>query len=77
MCASIWLKFGTGIGGLKANTITKFGVNLINIQGGISNFTHKAKSNFYHTYRVNCFKEQTENWYVARLKHQRSAFWWL
>ena len=30
MHTSIWLKFGTPIGGLKANTGIKFGVNLIN-----------------------------------------------
>jgi len=38
----IWLKFGTHIDGLKGNTHIKFGVNLINIQGVKSNFTHKA-----------------------------------
>ena len=42
MRASIWLKFGTRIGGLKANTIIKFGIILINIQGVTSNFTHKT-----------------------------------
>ena len=61
MRASISLKFGTLIGYLKVNTSIKFGVNLINIQRVISNFTHKAKLNFYHTYRINNFKEQTEN----------------
>jgi len=64
MCASIWLKFGTHIGGLKANTSIKFGVNLINNEGVIGNFTHKAKC---HTYKVKDFEEQTENWYGARL----------
>ena len=65
--ASIWLKFGTHIGDLKSNNSIKFGVNAINIQGVISNFTCKAKSNFYQTYRLNCFEEQTENGCVARL----------
>jgi len=46
MCAPIWLKLGTHIGGLKANTKINFGVNLINIEGGISDFMHKAKVNF-------------------------------
>jgi len=64
MCGA---KFGTCIGGLKANTSIKFGVNLINNEGVISDFTHKAKLNFCHAYRVNCFEEQAENWYVARL----------
>ena len=57
----IWLKFGTLIGGLKANTSIDFRVNLINIEGVISNFTHKSKLN------LNCFEEQAENRYVARL----------
>ena len=65
--ALILLKFGTRIGGLKANTRIDFWVNLINIEGVISNFTHKSKSNFCQAYRVNCFEEQAENRYVARL----------
>ena len=65
MRAPIWLKFGTLIGGLKANTSISFGVNLIYIEGVISSFTHKAKANFCHAYRVNRFKEQSENWYVG------------
>ena len=36
-------------------------------QGVINDFTHKAKLNFCHAYRVNCFKEQAENQSVARL----------
>ena len=67
MLTSIWLKFGTLIGGLQANTSITFGINPINIQGVISNFTHKTKSNFCQAYRLNCYKEQAENWYVARL----------
>ena len=50
MRASIWLKFGTHIEGLKANTTPNFGVNLINIQGIISGFTHNPKLNFCHAY---------------------------
>jgi len=64
MRVSIWLKFGTHIGGLKANTSIKFAVTLIKIQGAISNSTHKTTSNFCHAYRVNHFGEQAENWYV-------------
>jgi len=67
MWASIWLKFGTRIGGLKANTSIKSGINPINIQEVTSDFTHKTKSNFCQAYRVNRFKEQAENQYVARL----------
>jgi len=44
-----------------------WGKNLINNEGVISDFTHKAKSNFCHAYRVNHFEEQAENRYVARL----------
>jgi len=65
--ASILLKFGTHIGGLKANTSINFWVNLINIEGVLNDFTHKSKSNFCQAYRVNRFEEQAENRYVARL----------
>ena len=34
---------------------------------------YKSKLNFCHAYRVNCFKEQSENCYEARLSI-RSAF---
>ena len=67
MRASILLKFGTHIGGLKANTSINFWVNLINIEGVLNDFTHKSKSNFCQAYRVNRFEEQAENRYVARL----------
>jgi len=65
--ASILLKFDTRIEGVKANISIHFWVNLINIEGVISNFTHKSKSNFCQVYRVNRFEEQAENRYVARL----------
>jgi len=39
MRALIWLKFGTRIGGLKANASINFWVNLINIEDVISDFT--------------------------------------
>ena len=61
MRAPIWLKFGKHFGGLKSNNSIKFGVNLIIIAGVINNFTHKAKSNFCHAYKVNHFEEQAEN----------------
>ena len=64
--ASILLKFGTPIGGLKANTSIDLWVNLINIEGVVGDFMHKLKSNFCQAYRVNRFEEQAENWYVAR-----------
>jgi len=67
MRALIWLKLGTHIGGLKANNSIDFGVNLIKIEEIISNFTNKSKSNFCQAYKVNYFKEQAENRYVARL----------
>ena len=74
MRASIWLKFGTHIGYLKANTSVKFGVNLMNIQGVISNFTHKTKLNFCYAYRVNHFEKKAENRYVARLSIREVPF---
>ena len=67
VCASILLKFGTRIGGLKENISIDFWVNLINIEGVISDFMHKLKSNFCQAYRVNRFEEQAENRYLARL----------
>ena len=71
--ALIWLKFGTRtrIGGLKANT----SINVwVNVEGVISNFSHKSKSNFCQAYRVNCFEKQAENQYVARLNIRRVRF---
>jgi len=46
------------IGGLKANTSIDFWINLINIEGVISDFIHQSKSNFCQAYRVNRFEEQ-------------------
>ena len=60
-------KFGTPIGSVNTNISIKFGVNLIKIQGVISDFMHKAKLSFCHSYRVNCYKEQVENRDVAKL----------
>ena len=67
MRALIWLKLGTHIGGLNANISIKYGINLINIRGITSDFTHLIKSNFCQAYRLNRFEEQAENRYVARL----------
>ena len=66
MHTPIWLKFGAHIGRLKPNTSIEFGINLINIQGVISDFTHKTKSNYCQAYRVNRTEKQTENRFVAR-----------
>jgi len=57
-----------------ANTRIKFGVNLINNEGVISNFKHKAKLNFCHVYRVKHFNEQVENRYVDRLNIRGAPF---
>ena len=67
MHASIWLKFGTPSGSLNANNSTKFRINRLNIRGVTSDFTHLTKSNFCQAYRLNRFKEQAENRYIARL----------
>jgi len=67
MRASIWLKFGTRIGSLNTNISMKFGINLINIRGVTSDFTHLTKLNFCQAYKLNRFEKQAENRYVARL----------
>ena len=74
MYASIFLKLGIRIGGIKANTSIDFCLNLINIEGIMSGFTHKSKSTFCQAYRVNCFEEQAENRYVARLNNRGVPF---
>ena len=58
MCASICLIFGTRIGGQKANTSIKFGANLINNEEVISDFMHKAKSNFCQAYSETASKSK-------------------
>ena len=50
-------------------------MSLINIQGIMSNFIQKAKSNFCQAYRVNRFEEQIKNWYVARLNIRAVLFY--
>ena len=49
MHASIWLKLGILIGGLKVNTSIKFGANLINIQGVIINLHFKLQTSVMST----------------------------
>ena len=39
----------------------------MNVQEVTSDFMHKTKSSFCQAYKVNRFKEQVENRYVARL----------
>ena len=56
------------------NTSINFKVNLFNIQGVISDFTHEAKSTFYQAYSFNHFEEQGENRYVARLNTRGMPF---
>jgi len=51
---------------VKLSISMKFGVYLISILGVMNNFTHKMKSNFCQTCRVNYFKKQGENRYIAR-----------
>ena len=68
MHAPIWLKFGIRNGDLKVSTSFNFGVNLINIEGVKRNFMQKAKAIFCHGYKINCFKEQAENRYVATVQ---------
>jgi len=75
MCSTpIQLKFGTGIRGSKANLNIKFEANLMNSPTVISNFICKTKSNFCHTYRLNCLEEQVENLQVAKLNIREVPF---
>ena len=68
MRASIWLKFGTQYWGSTG----KFQHHMWGKSDKHSNnLICKSKSNFCHTYRVNCFEEQLENHYEARLNIRR------
>ena len=50
--------------------------NCSNTEGVISVFMYKAKLNFCHAYRVNCFKEKSDNWYAVKINIKGVAFWW-
>ena len=74
MRTSIWLKFSIRIGRLKVNTNIKFGVKLVDVQGGIIDFTRKAVELLSRP-QGNRFEEQAD-WHGARL-NIRGVSWWL
>ena len=53
MCNSIATIFGTNEERVTVDSRTKFIVNLSNIQGVMSVYSRKKRSNFCHGYRVN------------------------
>ena len=57
MRAPIGLKFGTPKGLIKANLSTKFGRNLMNIHGIMTDYLRKRRSKVCHAHRVNRLKE--------------------
>ena len=48
----------------KANPSIKFGANLKNGSGFMTDYSRKRRLICCHAYRVNCFMEQVENCYV-------------
>ena len=58
MRASIGLKFGTLEGLITADLNTKFGRNLMNIHGVMTNYLHKIRSNFCHAHKVNPWRNE-------------------
>ena len=52
-CNSIAMIFGTNKERVTVDSRTKFVVNLSNIQGVMSVYSRKKRSNFCHGYRVN------------------------
>ena len=53
MCDSIASIFGTNEECVTVDLRTKFVVNLSNIQGVMNIYSHKERSNFCHSYKVN------------------------
>ena len=53
MCNLIATIFGTNEERVTVDLRTKFVVNLSNIQGVMSVYSHKKRSNFCHGYKVN------------------------
>ena len=63
----IALKFCTQKGGIKAHLGTTFGMNTINRQGDIIDYSQKITQICCHAYRVNHLWEEAENRCVDRL----------
>ena len=48
------------------NSCAKFTVNLMDIQGGMSIYSHN-KSNFNHSYRVTKYGNNLKNWCIHKV----------
>ena len=72
--APIWLKFGTLIGGSKANLSSNFRVKTVKISRVMNDFTRNTKSNFCYAYRLNLVEEQVGNRNVARFSIKEVPF---
>ena len=57
MCTPIALQFGTQKGSPNANPSIKFGANLMNGSGVMTDYSHKTRSICCHAYRINCSME--------------------
>ena len=62
----IQLQFDTLVGHSMAIISTNFGENLYKMLRVIISHLHKTRTIFRHVYKVNCWLNQPENWYVAR-----------
>ena len=60
----IALKFGTQKRSPKANSSIKFVAKPMNGSGVMTDYSRKTSSICCHVYRVNCFMEAVENYYV-------------
>ena len=58
------------------NLGSKFGLNMINSGGVISDYSRKITPIFCHTYRVNHLWEEAENRWVNRLTIEPQTFLW-
>ena len=63
--ASIELKFGKRVGQPQANISNKFCEDPTKILLFIKHYSRKQRSIFWPAYRVNCWLDRPENWYVA------------
>ena len=61
------MKVGTQKGGLKTHLGTKFGLNTINSQEVIIDYSQKITPICCHAYRVNHLREEAENRCVDRI----------
>ena len=68
------MKFGTQKGGIKVYLGTKFGMNTINSQGVIIDYSQKITPICCHAYRVNRLWEEAENQRVDRITVEPQPF---